>query len=86
MATGNRYTDFLARLDKRNDVRRLILNMPSIYQLLPPPLELFPSHTPYEELGILSQLPDLEVLTHLVRERLEQGRTTAEDVRHFHFL
>jgi len=218
MARGNTQTRLLASLNESNDIRRLILSMPSLYQLLPPPQELFPADSPYpvnwdlydakawlagdirqdyldkardfhtllatvrpqveiadivgcrqatltqmhrlgeappihqviynetkeeggdgtvplwsvrrpdistyyvnaihiqlptakkvmqatlelihdgvpalpgevpledEAAGILSQLPDLATLTHLVRERLEQGKMTIEDLRHFHFL
>jgi len=218
MARGNTQTRLLASLNESNDIRRLILSMPSLYQLLPPPQELFPADSPYptnwdlydakawlagdirqdyldkardfhtllatvrpqveiadivgchqstltqmhrlgeappiheviysetkkeggdgtvplwsvrrpdistyyvnalhiqlpavkkvmqatlelihdgvpalpaevpledDAAGILSQLPDLATLTHLIRERLEQGKTTIEDLRHFHFL
>jgi len=47
MAVGNRITRFLASLNEGNDIRRLILSFPCLYQLLPPPRELFPSGHPY---------------------------------------
>jgi pimeloyl-ACP methyl ester carboxylesterase len=39
--------EIVTRLNPANDVQRLAANMPSSYQLLPPPPELFPTHRPY---------------------------------------
>lgn len=47
IALGNRNMDIIAKLNDGNAPRRLMYNMPSIYQLLPAPPELFPSSRPY---------------------------------------
>jgi pimeloyl-ACP methyl ester carboxylesterase len=47
LVLGNRMMAIVSKLNKHNETRRLIMNMPSIYQLLPSPRELFPSHRPY---------------------------------------
>lgn len=44
---GNRMMAIVAKLNKKNVPRRLLLNLPSAYQLLPAPPELFPSHRAY---------------------------------------
>jgi hypothetical protein len=44
---GNSMMELTKKLNKKNVPRRLLLNMPSIYQLLPPPPELFPTQRPY---------------------------------------
>ena len=43
---GNRMMDIAAKLNDKNVPRRLIMNMPSVYQLLPAPPALFPDR-PY---------------------------------------
>lgn len=47
MVLGNRSMALVARLNAENAPRRLMLSMPSAYQLLPAPPELFPAHRPY---------------------------------------
>ncbi len=47
MVTGNRMMAIIAKLNQDNVPRRLILNMPSAYQGLPAPPDLFPSGRPY---------------------------------------
>ncbi|MBS1251095.1 MAG: hypothetical protein MAG451_00125 [Anaerolineales bacterium] len=47
IALGNRNMDIIAKLHQENAPRRLMYNMPSIYQLLPAPPALFPSSWPY---------------------------------------
>jgi hypothetical protein len=37
----------VAALNSKNVPRRLLLNLPSVYQILPAPPNLFPSHRPY---------------------------------------
>ncbi len=44
---GNRMMDIAGKLNDQNAPRRLLLNLPSVYQLLPAPPPLFPSHRPY---------------------------------------
>ena len=44
---GNRMMALAGKLNSKNAPDRLILNMPSVYQLLPAPPDLFPSHRPY---------------------------------------
>lgn len=39
---GNRMMALAAALNEQNTLRRFVLNMPSVYQLLPPPRDLFP--------------------------------------------
>jgi len=39
--------EIVTRLNPANDVQRLAANLPSSYQLLPPPPELFPASRPY---------------------------------------
>jgi pimeloyl-ACP methyl ester carboxylesterase len=47
LALGNRSMAIVGKLNERNAPRRLILNMPSAYQLLPAPADLFPGTRPY---------------------------------------
>jgi pimeloyl-ACP methyl ester carboxylesterase len=47
LAVGNRSMAIVGKLNQRNAPRRLILTMPSLYQLLPPPPELWPFPRPY---------------------------------------
>jgi hypothetical protein len=47
MIVGNSMMELTKKLNSKNVPRRLIMNMPSIYQILPPPPELFPTHRPY---------------------------------------
>ena len=47
IALGNRNMAIIAKLNGQNAPRRLMYNMPSLYQLLPAPPHLFPSHRPY---------------------------------------
>jgi pimeloyl-ACP methyl ester carboxylesterase len=44
---GNSMMALASKLNKKNVTRRLLLNMPSIYELVPAPPALFPSHRPY---------------------------------------
>lgn len=44
---GNQLMKIAGLLNSANDPRRLLLNLPSVYQLLPAPPHLFPSHRPY---------------------------------------
>ena len=44
---GNSMMSMAAKLNKKNVTRRLLLNMPSIYEIVPPPRDLFPSHRHY---------------------------------------
>ncbi|HSJ57778.1 MAG TPA: alpha/beta fold hydrolase [Anaerolineae bacterium] len=44
---GNRMMDIAGLLNGDNDTRHLLLNLPSVYQILPAPPDLFPSHRPY---------------------------------------
>jgi pimeloyl-ACP methyl ester carboxylesterase len=44
---GNRMMAIASALNKNNAVRRFVLNMPSAYQLLPAPPDIFPSDRPY---------------------------------------
>lgn len=44
---GNSMMALAAKLNKKNVTRRLLLNMPSVYELVPAPPDLFPSHRPY---------------------------------------
>ena len=44
---GNRMMAIATRLNEANQMRRLIMNLPSVYQLLPAPPELFPAGRPY---------------------------------------
>ncbi|MFQ5854812.1 MAG: lipase family alpha/beta hydrolase, partial [Anaerolineae bacterium] len=47
MAMGNRMMAIMTKLNQANVPQRLMLNMPSVYQLLPAPPDLFPSIRPY---------------------------------------
>jgi pimeloyl-ACP methyl ester carboxylesterase len=47
LLSGNRMMALVAALNSRNVPRRLLLNLPSVYQILPAPPNLFPSHRPY---------------------------------------
>jgi pimeloyl-ACP methyl ester carboxylesterase len=47
IAVGNRNLEIMQALNANNAPRRLLLNMPSVYQLLPAPPELFPSGQAY---------------------------------------
>lgn len=47
LALGNRMMAIVAKLNEANKLRRLMLNMPSVYQLLPAPPDLFPAHRSY---------------------------------------
>lgn len=44
---GNQMMRLASLVNAANDTRRLLLNLPSVYQLLPAPRELFPSWRPY---------------------------------------
>ena len=44
---GNSMMSLAAKLNKKNVTRRLLLNMPSVYELVPAPRDLFPAHRPY---------------------------------------
>ncbi len=44
---GNSMMSLAAKLNKKNVTRQLLLNMPSVYELVPSPRDLFPSHRPY---------------------------------------
>jgi pimeloyl-ACP methyl ester carboxylesterase len=44
---GNRMMEIAAKLNRKNSPSRLLLNMPSVYELLPPPPDLFPGDRPY---------------------------------------
>ncbi len=44
---GNRMMALASALNENNSIRRFVLNMPSVYQLLPAPPDLFPSSRPY---------------------------------------
>lgn len=44
---GNRMMALAAALNSNNAIRRFVLNMPSAYQLLPAPPDLFPAGRPY---------------------------------------
>lgn len=44
---GNSMMSLAAKLNSKNVTRRLLLNMPSVYELVPAPPDLFPSHRPY---------------------------------------
>ncbi|HSN75280.1 MAG TPA: hypothetical protein VL334_09365 [Anaerolineae bacterium] len=44
---GNRMMALASALNEKNSIRRFVLNMPSAYQLLPAPPNLFPSHRHY---------------------------------------
>jgi pimeloyl-ACP methyl ester carboxylesterase len=44
---GNQMMRIASLVNSSNDTRRLLLNLPSVYQLLPAPPELFPSWRPY---------------------------------------
>lgn len=44
---GNSMMSMAAKLNKKNVTRRLLLNMPSVYEIVPAPRDLFPSHRPY---------------------------------------
>lgn len=47
LVMGNRNMAVVEKLNENNAPRRLMLNMPSVYQLLPAPPGLFPSTRPY---------------------------------------
>lgn len=47
LITGNQMMDIVTLLNGQNEPRRLLLNLPSVYQLLPAPPHLFPSSRPY---------------------------------------
>lgn len=44
---GNQMMSVIDRLNDRNDMRRVVLSMPSLYELLPAPPDLFPSGRAY---------------------------------------
>jgi len=44
---GNRMMSIVAKLNENNELHRLLLNLPSAYQLIPAPPGLFPSHRAY---------------------------------------
>ena len=44
---GNQIISLAGRLNSNNDLQKLLLNMPSAYQLLPAPPDLFPTTRPY---------------------------------------
>lgn len=44
---GNRMMSIAAKLNEKNAPQRLLLNLPSVYELLPAPPSFFPSHRPY---------------------------------------
>ena len=44
---GNRMMDIVTRLNNQNQPRRFLMNLPSAYQLLPAPPDLFPSSARY---------------------------------------
>jgi hypothetical protein len=44
---GNSMMSLAAKLNNKNMTRRLLLNMPSVYELVPAPRDLFPPHRPY---------------------------------------
>jgi len=44
---GNSMMALAAKLNNKNVPQRLLLNLPSVYQLLPAPPDLFPAHRPY---------------------------------------
>ncbi|MFN2227689.1 MAG: alpha/beta fold hydrolase [Anaerolineae bacterium] len=44
---GNRMMSIAGFLNSDNNTRRLLLNLPSVYQILPPPPDLFPGTRPY---------------------------------------
>jgi pimeloyl-ACP methyl ester carboxylesterase len=47
LITGNQMMDIVTFLNDQNQPRRFLMNLPSAYQLLPAPPDLFPSETPY---------------------------------------
>jgi pimeloyl-ACP methyl ester carboxylesterase len=47
LLSGNREMALVAALNSKNMPQRLLLNLPSVYQILPAPPSLFPSHRPY---------------------------------------
>jgi pimeloyl-ACP methyl ester carboxylesterase len=47
LITGNQMMDIVTLLNNQNQPRRFLMNLPSVYQLLPAPPDLFPSGTPY---------------------------------------
>jgi pimeloyl-ACP methyl ester carboxylesterase len=47
LVLGNRMMEIAAKLNRKNSPSRLLLNMPSVYELLPAPPDLFPDHRPY---------------------------------------
>ncbi len=47
LAMGNRMMEIVTWLNDRNQPRRFLMNLPSAYQLLPSPPDLFPSGRPY---------------------------------------
>jgi hypothetical protein len=47
MIMGNSMTAIASKLHEKNDVLRIVRNMPSVYQIMPAPPELFPSSRPY---------------------------------------
>ncbi len=47
LITGNQMMAIVNLLNGQNEPRRLLLNLPSVYQLLPAPPDLFPSGRPY---------------------------------------
>ena len=44
---GNQMMDIVTKLNNKNQPRRLVMNLPSVYQLLPSPPNLFPTSRPY---------------------------------------
>ena len=47
LIAGNRMMAIVAKLHDKNVPQRLMMNLPSVYQLLPAPPHLFPPHRPY---------------------------------------
>jgi pimeloyl-ACP methyl ester carboxylesterase len=47
LVNGNRMMALAGKLNSKNTPDRLLLNMPSVYQLLPAPPDLFPAHRRY---------------------------------------
>jgi pimeloyl-ACP methyl ester carboxylesterase len=45
--TSNQMMDIVTKLNNQNQPRRFMMNLPSVYQLLPAPPDLFPSGRPY---------------------------------------
>jgi pimeloyl-ACP methyl ester carboxylesterase len=47
LITGNQMMDIVTKLNNQNQPRRFLMNLPSVYQLLPAPPDLFPSSVRY---------------------------------------